>query len=363
MTRRERALFWLLLIAAAVFILFVLRDVLLPFVAGMVIAYFFDPVVDRCERIGCSRTLGTSIVLFAFLTVMIGFVLLLVPVLNAQLVRLSEFIPRVIQSVEPFVAPIIQQMSSDLSGGPLEKLPTVASEGLRWLANLLLKLVSSGIAIANALSLMLITPVVAFYLLRDWDRIVARVDTLLPHAQRDTIREQVSEIDRTLAGYVRGQGSVCIVLAIFYGAALSLAGLDFGIVIGMIAGMISFVPFVGAIVGGLLSVGLAAVQFDSAGPILVIAGIFVVGQVLEGNFLTPKLVGDAVDLHPVWLIFGLLAGGVVFGMVGVLLALPVTAVVGVLFRFAVSRYLASPLHLQGIPPTDDAGTDRNPDVP
>ncbi len=357
MTRRERALFWVALIAAGFAGLYVLSEVLLPFVAGMAIAYFFDPVVDRCERAGCSRTIGTTIVLIGFLATMAGFVLLLVPVLNAQILRLVEFVPRVFQHLEPIVTPVLDQFDVSTDGtAALKKFPALAGESLKWAANVLKRLVSGGVAIANVISLILITPVVAFYLLRDWDRMVNRVDGWLPHAQHEVIRAQMTEIDRTLAGYVRGQGSVCIILAVFYAVGLSLAGLDFGLVIGLIVGLISFVPFVGAIVGGLLSVGLAAVQFDSVTPVVVVVAIFVVGQILEGNVLTPKLVGDAIDLHPVWLIFGLLAGGALFGLVGVLLAIPAAAVIGVLTRFALSRYLASPLHLQGIPPADDSGS-------
>ena len=359
MTRRERRIFWFALMVAGLAALYVLSAVLLPFVAGMAIAYFLDPVVDRFEKWGWSRTLGTSIVLVGFLVVSIGLFLLLVPVLNAQLLRLVDVVPSVLERLEPVLRPVLAQLHAGADQAALGKIPSMAGDALKWVGGLLARVVSGGVAVANLLSLLLITPVVAFYLLRDWDRMVETIDGWLPHAQQGTIREQSAAIDKTLAAFVRGQGSVCIVLSVYYAAALSLAGLQFGVVIGIFVGLISFVPFVGAIVGGLLSVGLAAAQFDSWQPVAIIAGIFVIGQILEGNVLTPRLVGGAVGLHPVWVIFALLAGGALFGFVGILLALPAAAVIGVLTRFGLAEYLASPLHLHGIPPPDDESGDTN----
>jgi predicted PurR-regulated permease PerM len=298
MTRRERGIFWLALAVIGLAGLYLLSEVLLPFVAGMAIAYFLDPLVDRLEKIGCSRTLGTSIVLVGFLVISIGLFLLLVPVLNAQVLRLVQVVPAIFERLEPYLRPILDQLNAGGDSSAMDKLPSMAGEALKWIGSFLARVVSGGVAVANLVSLLLITPIVAFYLLRDWDRMVETVDGWLPRAQRDTIREQSAQIDRTLAAFVRGQGSVCIVLAIFYAAALSLAGLQFGLAIGIFVGLVSFVPFVGAILGGLMSVGLAAVQFDTWQPIAIIAGIFVIGQILEGNVLTPKLVGGAVGCTP-----------------------------------------------------------------
>ena len=352
MIRRERMIFWVLLFGAFLSLLLVLSEVLLPFVAGMAIAYFLDPVVDRLERMGWSRTLGTTLVLLGFLLVVVGFVLLLLPVLNVQAQRLAEVIPGLLTRFEPYLGSILSQLDPDVTGEPFDNIPVMAGEALKWIVGFMGRIVSGGVAIANLLSLILITPIVAFYLLRDWDQLVAKIDGWLPQEQRETIREQSRAIDRSLAAFVRGQGSVCIVLAVFYAISLSAAGLQFGVVIGIFVGLISFIPFVGAILGGVLSVGLAVVQFPGWEPVAVVATIFVVGQILEGNVLTPKLVGDAVGLHPVWVIFALLAGGAMFGFVGVLLAMPVSAVVGVLSRFALKRYLSSPLHLKGTSSTD-----------
>jgi predicted PurR-regulated permease PerM len=213
-----------------------------------------------------------------------------------------------------------------------------------WITQILSGLVTGGVAIANLLSLIFITPVVSFYLLRDWDRLVAQVDSCLPRGSVGVVREQAGLIDRTLAGWVRGQFTVCLVLGTYYAAGLTLAGLDFGLVIGLLAGLLSFIPFVGAAVGLVGSVGLALVQFDDWLRIAIVAGVFFVGQAVEGNFLTPRLVGDRVGLHPVWVIFALLAGGALFGFVGVLLAVPVAATLGVLVRFLLQRYLESDMY-------------------
>ena len=355
MTRRERGLFWALLLASVVLALFVLRDVLVPFVAGMAVAYLLDPVVDRLERLRIGRGLATFLVLFGFFAVALGLVLLLIPLLTTQIEKLANVLPGYLQIVRDRLGPLLEHFNEGIDRqAALEKISGMTGELARWIGGLVRRIISGGFAVANVLSLLLITPIVSFYLLRDWDRMVATVDAWLPREQAPIIRAQIAEVDRTLAAFVRGQGAVCLMLGVFYAAGLTLAGLDFGLVIGLFSGLISFVPFVGAFLGGVLSVGLALAQFDGWQPIAIIAGVFVAGQMLEGNFLTPNLVGDAVGLHPVWVIFGLLAGGALFGFVGVLLAVPAAAVVGVVARFALAQYLASPLHLHGIPPADDA---------
>jgi predicted PurR-regulated permease PerM len=355
MTRRERQIFWALLLAAFLVTIYVLRDVLLPFVAGMAVAYLLDPVVDRLERLKVSRTLGTTIVVLAFFVVTIGLLLLLLPLLQTQVEQFAKSVPAYVELIRDRVGPKVQELLSGFDEeSAVNKLPNIAGNALTWIGNIVGKLLSGGAWLANFLSILLITPIVSFYLLRDWDRMVATIDGWLPRAQAPMIREQMRAIDRTLAAFVRGQGTVCLILGVFYAIGLSLAGLDFGLVIGLFAGLISFVPFVGSTLGAILSVGLAAAQFDTWQPVAIIAGIFLAGQLIEGNFLTPNLVGDAVGLHPVWIIFALLAGGALFGFLGVLLAVPVAAVIGVLTRFALEHYLASPLHLHGIPPAEDA---------
>ncbi len=345
---KRQAVFWLIVIVAFFAGIYLFREILLPFVAGMAVAYLFDPVCDRLERAGLSRTLATTVVTAIFVAVLVLALLLLLPVVIGQLTSLIERLPDYIESLRGHLASVISALESRLSPEIMARIrEALADSGGKiagWITGLLTGLVSGGVALANLLSLIFITPVVSFYLLRDWDRIVDRVDHCLPRASVGVVREQTALIDRTLAGWVRGQFSVCLVLGTLYAAALTFAGLDFGLVIGLLAGLLSFVPFVGAAVGLVGSVGLAFVQFDDWLRIAIVAGIFLVGQVAEGNFLTPRLVGDRVGLHPVWVIFALLAGGALFGFVGVLLAVPVAATVGVLVRFLLQRYLESDVY-------------------
>ena len=348
--------FWLIGFAVFFAAVYLFRSILLPFVAGMAVAYLLDPVCDRLQRLGLSRAWATSLVTLAFLVVISATLMLLVPLVVGQATGLIERAPAYIESLRGQIALFVQLIESRLDPELLARIKeTVAgssSQMVAWITQMLGRLVSGGVAVANLLSLLVITPIVAFYLLRDWDRIVTQLDSWLPRTAAETVRAEVRRVDAILSGFVRGQTSVCLLLGIFYAIGLSVAGLEFGLVIGMMAGLLSFVPFVGSAVGFVASVGVALVQFDDWPPILVVAAIFVVGQVLEGNFLTPKLVGERVGLHPVWVIFALLAGGALFGFVGVLLAVPVAAVIGVLIRFLLGRYLESDYYLDEPGDTD-----------
>ncbi|MFQ5772936.1 MAG: AI-2E family transporter [Kiloniellaceae bacterium] len=345
MTVERQVRFWLIGLAVFVIALYLLRGILLPFVAGMAVAYMLDPVCDRLERWGLSRTLATTLLTLTFLVLAVAGVLLLVPVVAGQLVSLLRSVPDFVDALRAQFAQLVALVEAQADPAMLMRIETAlggsAERLMAWATDFVGGLVSGGVALANLLSLLVITPVVAFYLLRDWDRIVARVDEWLPRAHAETIRALVREVDRRLAGFVRGQGTVCLILGVFYALGLSLAGLDFGLIVGLVAGLLSFIPFVGATVGLVLSVGLAFAQFDDWARIAIVAAIFFVGQAAEGNVLTPKLVGGRVGLHPVWVIFALLAGGALFGFVGVLLAVPAAAVVGVGARFGIERYMAS----------------------
>ena len=349
MAMQRRSLYWLLALAGFVLALYLLRGILLPFVLGMAAAYFLDPLADWLERRRLSRTLAATVLTIAFLVAVALFLVLLVPLLQSQLIGFVSRIPDYAEMLRHLAGEVLTIIQANLPESAVVRLREaageIASATIGWLGDLVSGIWSGGLALVNLLSLIVITPIVTFYLLRDWDRIVARVDSWLPRDHADTIREQVGLIDRTLAGFVRGQGLVCLGLGTFYAVALSLAGLEFGVVVGLGTGLISFVPYFGMLVGLCASVGLALAQFDNWQPIAIVAGIFVAGQIVEGNFVTPKLVGDRVGLHPVWMIFALLAGGALFGFLGVLLAVPAAATIGVLVRFAMSRYTASRLYL------------------
>jgi len=366
MTAERQVRFWLIGLVLCLIALYLLRSVLLPFVAGVAVAYLLDPICDRLERAGCSRVIATCIVTGGFVAITATLLVLIVPLIQVQLIDLVTRLPDLLAAVQRWATPLWVTFEERFGAGQIDELRQGLSGQLgnifRWVGVALQQILTSGLALFNILSLVFITPIVAFYLLRDWDRLVARIDDWLPRQHAPVIREQARLIDRTLAGYARGQATVCLILGTFYATALSLAGLDFGLAVGLMTGVLSFIPFVGTITGFVASMGLAIAQFTGLPggtdwlSIGLVAGIFVVGQVVEGNFLTPKLVGDRIGLHPVWVIFSLLAGGALFGFVGVLLGLPAAAVVGVLTRFGLTRYMASNLYHGGSPPPEDRPT-------
>lgn len=348
MTATRQLVFWSVGIVLLGLALHILSPIMLPFVVGLAVAYFLDPAVIWLGRHKVNRTLATIMILTLFFGAILLVLAFIAPLVQAQVVDFVKQAPEVFGRFQDLVARLLARASQELSPENIEQLKAaaggLAGNAIKFTGELVTKLWSGGLAFLNLLSLIFISPVVAFYVLRDWDRIVAKVDGWLPRDHAPTIRRLVGEADAMIAGYVRGISTVCVILAVFYGGALTAIGLDFGLVIGLVAGLISFIPFVGATVGFIVSVGVAIVQFGEVTPVALTAGIFVVGQVLEGNFLTPKLVGDRIQLHPVWVIFALLAGGLLFGFVGVLLAVPVAAVVGVLARFFINEYLKSRIY-------------------
>ncbi|HDR27724.1 AI-2E family transporter [Rhodovulum sp.] len=350
---REQVTYWG--IAATVFLvlLWFLGNVITPFVIGMAVAYFLDPVADRLERLGLSRAGATVAITTGAVVVLVAVALLVLPTLIQQAISLVNAAPEIARQVQAFLVerfPTLNDNGSAVSRTLAGIGDTVQSRGGEVLNGVIASLAS----IVNVVVLLVLVPVITFYLLLDWDRMVAQVDRLLPLDHAPQLRRLAGEIDRTLAGFIRGQGTVCLILGVYYAAALSLLGLKYGLVVGFIAGIISFIPYVGAIVGGALAIGLALFQFW--GEWWFIAGaaaIFVAGQMIEGNVLTPKLVGGSVGLHPVWLIFALAAFGSVFGFVGMLIAVPVAAVLGVMARFGIAQYRKSPLY-RGLAALEDA---------
>lgn len=337
--------FWLIVLAVALICIYLLRSMLLPFVAGMAVAYLLDPLCDRLERWGLSRTWATTIVTVSFVLLCVLVLLLIIPTLVNQIATFVERAPEYLAALQREATELLDRLRDRLDPTSEQKLQGMLQDStgkvFGWVTGVLGGIITGGVAFFNFVALLVITPVVTFYLLRDWDRMVARADDSLPRRQQATIRELAREIDETLAGFLRGQGTVCLSLAVFYAIGLTLAGLEFGLVVGLIAGFLSFIPYLGSLVGLVLSVGLALAQFESWISVAIVAAVFFVGQAIEGNVLTPKLVGDRVGLHPVWVMFALLAGGALFGFVGVLLAVPVAAVIGVGVRFAFAQYRLS----------------------
>jgi predicted PurR-regulated permease PerM len=338
-------LFWFALAVVTLVFVYLIRGILLPFVIGILAAYFLDPAADKLEKKGLSRSVATAIIIGCFFILLLVFFVMVPPIIFDQLAGLVEALPEYAAALHAQYDTRLSQWLGTLPTAEVESIKQAAANSsggvVKFLGDFAGGLFASGMVVVNALALFLITPVVAFYLLRDWDGLVAHFDTLLPRAHADTIRQQLVIIDATLAGFLRGQLNVCLLLGVFYAIGLSLAGLKFGILIGLLSGFLVIIPYAGAMFSAVLGVGIAFFQFDNYTDIGMVLGVFLLGQMLESYFLTPKLVGEKVGLHPVWIIFGMLAGGAILGFVGVLIAVPLTAVIGVLIRFATERYLQS----------------------
>jgi predicted PurR-regulated permease PerM len=353
---RRQVLFWLFAAALLIAFLLVFSSILLPFVAGMVLAYFLDPVADRLERLGLSRLTATIAILAGFVVAFVLALMLVVPVLATQFAGFAAKIPDYVSRLQALVTQIDPQWMERTIGmdpqGLREALNSLLSQGAGMVTGLFASLWSSGMAIINIGGLLVVTPVVAFYMLLDWDRMIATVDRWIPRDHVTTVRGIAADINTATAGFLRGQGTLCLGLGIYYALALTLAGLNFGLLIGLIAGLVSFIPYIGSLLGLVMAVGVALVQFwPDWMMVALVAAIFVFGQFVEGNILQPKLVGKSVGLHPVWLMFALFAFGSLFGFVGLLIAVPAAAAVAVLVRFALARYLASPYY-RGHAPVD-----------
>ncbi len=348
LSREQRIALWLGLFVLFLLAVWLLRSILAPFVAGMAIAYFVDPVADRLERAGLSRLWATVLITLGFFILALAVIIVLAPLVGEQVAGFAERVPAYVQALAHRADPIWRTLKTSLSPRDIEEIRSAAGDYAGtiagWVAGFARDLVGNSIAVANTLSLIFITPIVTFYFLRDWDRMIATVNGWLPPQHAEGIRQQFRAINHILARYVRGQAMVCLTLAVIYAAGLTAVGLDLGLVVGIGAGALSFIPYFGSVMGFAVGVSLAFAQADGLKLPLEVAVVYVIGNQLEANFLAPRLVGHNIGLHPVWVIFALLAGGALFGFVGLLLALPTAAVIGVLARSALASYLQSPLY-------------------
>lgn len=357
--------YWGITAAIFIFLLWALSNVLTPFILGSVIAYFLDPIADRLEKLGLSRIMATIVITLSGILTFLLLFLLVVPTLIGQLGQLINTIGIIIQDLPQTWTSLKEWLSGRFPN--LDSNGTFMVDQMTALGNavqsrggdLVAALLNSAQGIINIIILLIIVPVVTFYMLMDWDRMIAQVDNLLPRDHQETVRDLARQIDRTLASFIRGQGTVCLILGTYYAIALIIAGLNFGLIVGFIAGLISFIPYIGALVGGVLAIGLALFQWWGSDVMVdgettqqginwlrigIVAGVFGFGQFFEGNILTPKLVGNSVGLHPVWLIFALSIFGSLFGFVGMLVAVPVAAVIGVVARFLIAEYKSGQLY-------------------
>ncbi|MEO0618923.1 MAG: AI-2E family transporter [Pseudomonadota bacterium] len=349
MSYERKAAAWALIAALIVGFIWLLSPILLPFAIGLIIAYFLDPVADWLGRRGVPRVIATTIIMALLVLFVLLLFVFVVPLVANEVRQLARGIPDQISALGIALEGVGQRWLGDRFPdfqSEIERLVSGLSlDWAKYASGVLQSIWSGSLAVVNFFSIILITPVVAFYLLLDWDKLIERIDSWLPRDNAPTIRRLAREMNVVIAGFLRGQGTVALLLGAGYAIALSIVGLKYGLLIGLIAGLLNFVPFVGSAVGLLLSVGVAVSQFwPSWIPIVAVIAIFLAGQFLEGNILQPKIVGDSIRLHPVWIIFALFAFSYLFGFLGVLIAVPAAAVIGVLTRFAIKEYRQSTLY-------------------
>ena len=340
---------WMLLLVLFCAFVYVLRSVLLPFVLGIVLGYLFDPLVYKLTKLKISRTWATILVFVLALLLIVPVFVWFVGKLNDELNLFISAMPAYMAALSKKIMPLLDRLQAyfpSLSAENIkETLSQNVSQTFQFSGKLLQSLFKNSMAIVNVLSLVLITPVVAFYMMRDWDVFTKKAKDLLPKKSKKDLLKIFHQIDTALSGFIRGQVSVCIILGAYYAIGLRLVGLELGLLIGFIAGIISFIPYVGSITGFVLSIILACSQFGDMTHIIAVVCVFLIGQFIEGNFLTPKLVGDKVGLYPVWVMFSLLSGGALLGFLGLMIAVPVAAVIGVLIRTGLQKYQKSNLYL------------------
>ena len=342
---------WVVIIAAFIVFLRAVEPILLPFVLGMLVAYLMDPFADYLQRLGLSRSFSSVLITFGLITLIVALLMWLTPILYQQVSNLIVRAPAQLHALESDMhgqaAPVLQSLNR-LTGGDENAIPSDLSEvvqrALDSSGQVAGRIFSSGAAFINVMALLLITPIVCFYMIRDWPSVVRKIDSLLPLAYAPVIREQLYLINRTLAAYLRGQIIVILLMTLFYVTGLSIAGLNFSLALGCLAGTIIIIPYIGSIISISLGLLIAHGQFGVTPEFWEVATVYGLGQIIESQILTPKVIGDRVGLHPLWMLFGMLAGAALLGMAGVLLAVPLTAVFGVLAKFAVNRYLNSSLY-------------------
>jgi predicted PurR-regulated permease PerM len=338
--------FWLVMFVVLAAALWLLHDILLPFVAGIALAYVLAPLADRVERLGINRTVAALLIVSMLVVALIALMLLLVPLLLQQGSALISNIPGYFKRVKELIVdanfPWLNWLGAAEAGKTASDL---VGQVATWLLSFSYSLWTGGKALVSFASVLIVMPVVTFYLIRDWHAMIDRVDSWVPVRQRDTVRQLGREIDAAIGGFLRGQFGVCLVLGCYYAIGLMLVGLDFALLIGLIAGVITFVPYIGSMTGLMIAVSVAIAQFwPDWKRIALVVAIFLVGQFIEGNVVSPKFVGERVGLHPVWLIFAMFAFGYLFGFVGLLIAVPLGAAIAVLLRFGLRQYFASPLY-------------------
>ncbi|MBR0671941.1 AI-2E family transporter [Roseomonas soli] len=335
---------------ALLFSLWLFQGILTPFVLAAVVAYFLDPVATHLSRIGVRRGLAAFLLIFLLMALALAAGLLLYPLILSQIGVLVQRLPAYVSGVAALLQEGLMHLEEALGPEMVDQrlrdlAINQAGTMLSWLGTAATRLIGGGFALFQVFTLVIVVPVVAFYLLRDWQAMLGRIESWLPRRNSAVLRQLARDTDRVLAAWLRGQLLCCAALGLFYAIALQLVGLELGLTVGLMAGILTFIPYVGSLTGFVAAVLLAMGQFGTWNEVLMVVGIFLVGQTIEGYVIYPYLLGDRVELHAVWVIFALFAGGVAFGFLGVLLAVPMAAALGVVARYWLRRYLESPLYL------------------
>jgi predicted PurR-regulated permease PerM len=360
MSLERQLLIWTLALAALLLTLALLGSTVTPFATGLALGYLLDPVVHRLERFGFNRLTASLLILAMFVLALALAMVIVVPILGNQLLGFTQKLPGYVIRLQALAAEQGASLANKYGGAWLDWLGLRGSlstdqiqqsigdfvtRGGQFVLGLFRSIASGGAALIQFFSLLVVTPVVAFYILVDWNKMVAAIDSWLPLDYRDNLRRIAAEINVALAGFIRGQSLVCLFLGSWYGLGLTLVGIDFGFLIGVIAGVLSFVPYVGSLTALIMSLAVGLVQgWPSLKLFFLALAVVGAGQFLEGYVISPKLVGESIGLHPVWLMFALFAFGGLFGFTGLLVAVPTAAALGVLARHLLGVYLASPLY-------------------
>jgi predicted PurR-regulated permease PerM len=342
---KRRVWIWTLIFSGSLMLFYLFKSILLPFIVGILVAYLLNPTVEKLETLNIPRVLSTTLMILLFFITIGGLLFFTIPFLKQELLFLAQHLPTYGERLYQTILPLLEQFNTIIPVKDFDQLKTTASayfgDMLSWGFKAVASILTNTLALANLLSLVVLTPVIAFYLLRDWPRFTSILIGLLPLDHTKTIKDQVSLINQTLASYVRGQSLVCLCLALYYSVSLKITGLNFALSVGIATGLLAFIPYFGFLLGATVALGLALSQFNDWTSIGWVAGVFALGQGLESYLLTPKFVGERIGLHPVWIIFSLLAGGVLFGFLGIVLAMPIAATLSVIIRFTLKKYYES----------------------
>lgn len=349
-TRAQRLGLVLGVLGALLVSLWYFSAILTPFVLAACLAYFLDPPVTALRRLGVRRGIGAFVMILLLCGFLLVFVLLVYPLVIGQVTTLVQRLPAYAAGIGAVLRDALtrleESLGPDVMNARLRDMAIrQAGDLLQLVGSAMTGLITRGIALFNVFALLIVTPFVAFYLLRDWPGIIGRIESWLPRRNAAVLRQLGLDADRVLSAWLRGQLLVCLLMGLFYAVVLTLLGLELGLLVGLVAGILSFIPYVGTITGFVLGFLLALGQFGSWQGVALVMGAFVIGNFIEGYILYPRLLGDRVQLHAVWVFFALFAGGVAFGFLGVLLAVPMAAAIGVVARFWLRRYLESPLYL------------------